>query len=493
MVLSPTRVRFLNEERDIKSREDWYAKPEKKLWLYNLHYFDDLNAQGAESRRAWHVNLMHRWIAENPPGSGFGWDPYPLSVRVMNWIKWALCGNELSKEVINSLAMQARHLRKHYDYHLLGNHLLVNAKTFIFTGLFFDGAEADGWVEKGLRILTRQLPEQILEDGAHFERSPMYHNLIVEDLLDLLNLFRVYGCEKKFIWHKELSKMRRWAHAMAHPDGQIALFNDSAFGIALTAHQLDEYAERLGLPPVKDIGGQIFHLKQSGYVRATLDRIVLIANVSSVGPDYLPGHAHADTLSFELSIGDKRLIVDSGTSTYDINDERLRQRGTGAHNTVQIDGEDSSEVWSSFRVARRAKVTNVAVSAERGAIIIEAAHNGYRRLPGCGLHRRIWKLTDRELQITDEIEGRNLHEIKLSFHFHPDVFITQKDEHTFELCVSNQSPIIVEMDRRLEVRIEDTTYHPEFGLSLQNKKLVGICRNALPMQFVSCFTWPEGK
>lgn len=489
MLLSPTRVRFLNEEREIASAADWNAQPQKKNWLYNLHYFDDLNARDAQQRRSWHENLIHRWIAENSPGLGFGWDPYPLSVRIMNWIKWALWGNELSPEAIQSLAVQVRYLFKHYDYHLLGNHLLVNGKAFVFAGLFCEGPEADRWLQKGLRILTHQIPQQILPDGGHFERSPMYHNLIVEDLLDLINLFRVYGRDREFGWHQELMRMRHWAAAMAHPDGDIALFGDSAFGIALPARTLDEYAQRLGLPSVENSSEQSVRLKESGYVRAVRGPVVLVANVGSLAPDYLPGHSHADTLSFELSWQGKRIIVDSGTSLYDITPERLRQRGTGAHNTVQIDGQDSSEVWSSFRVARRAKVKASEMISEGGIIRIRGVHDGYCRLSGGGLHRRTWSLGDKSLEITDEIGGRNAHDVNLQFHFHPGVRIVQKGTEGFEIHAANGSLIRLEMDPILTPKVEDATYHPEFGLSIPNKKVVGVCQEGLPLKLITRFSW----
>ncbi|MEN9780004.1 MAG: hypothetical protein RL014_1152 [Pseudomonadota bacterium] len=91
----------------------------------------------------------------------------------------------------------------------------------------------------------------------------------------------------------------------------------------------------------------------SGYVRLDNGPAVALLDVAPVGPDYLPGHAHADTLSFELSVGAQRVLVNSGTSCYGSSAERLRQRGTAAHNTVVVNGQDSSEVWGGFRVARR--------------------------------------------------------------------------------------------------------------------------------------------
>ena len=91
--------------------------------------------------------------------------------------------------------MQVRFLRKRLEIHLLGNHLFANAKALVFAGLYFTGNEADEWLGKGLAILEREVPEQVLRDGGHFERSPMHHGIILEDLLDLLNVFahKLYG------------------------------------------------------------------------------------------------------------------------------------------------------------------------------------------------------------------------------------------------------------------------------------------------------------
>ncbi len=493
LVLSPTRLRILNEEREISSPEDWHAHPEKKLWLYNLHYFEDLNAKDADKRRHWHEQLIHRWIRDNPPGSGFGWDPYPLSLRIVNWIKWSLCGNPLTGEAIESLAVQARYLRRRYDYHLLGNHLLVNAKTFIFSGLFFAGPEADEWFAKGTAILRRQVPEQIPADGGHFERSPMYHNLILEDFLDLFNLYRVYGRESEFEWHDVIERMLRWAEAMTHPDGQIALFNDAAFDIALTTGELKRYARLLNLPVPQSPSDKIVHLEESGFLRMENARVVLIADVGSVAPRYLPGHAHAGTLSFELSLDGKRLIVDSGTGTYDITPERLRQRGTEAHNTVVVDHRDSSEVWSSFRVARRAKVLEVRVAKESGGLVAKAAHDGYRRLPGVGFHRRRWFLTERELVITDEITGRGRHSINLAFHLHPE--LTPEAETGGRIALNREGEVAAtfQMDEKLAVSVQPSTYHPEFGLSQENRKITAGGDFTLPVRLTTRLIWSESR
>jgi hypothetical protein len=71
----PDTFMLLNREGRVQSAADWNDPKAEALWLYNLHYFEDLCADGAETRRDWHRALIARWIAENPIGRGIGWDP----------------------------------------------------------------------------------------------------------------------------------------------------------------------------------------------------------------------------------------------------------------------------------------------------------------------------------------------------------------------------------------------------------------------------------
>jgi uncharacterized heparinase superfamily protein len=406
----PQRFRFLDAERELAGPTDWNRADWPELWLYNLHYFDDLAADDAASRAAWHRDLIRRWMADNAPGHGRGWDPYPTSLRIVNWVKWALAGNGLSPEAIHSLAVQVRWLSRRLEIHLLGNHLWANAKALIFAGTFLQGPEADAWRQRGIRLLRRELDEQILSDGGHFERSPMYHAIVVEDLLDLVQLscrypdtFEAADLEA---WRRAAGRMLRWLAVMSHPDGDIAFFNDAALGVAPSLLALRRYASSLGVGATIDGLAAVEALPASGYVRLQAGPAVLIADAGEIGPDYQPGHAHADTLSFELSLHGRRVFVNGGTSTYAAGAERLRQRGTAAHNTVVVDGEDSSEVWSSFRVARRARPLEVRCGSDRDSLWLEAAHDGYRRLVGDVVHYRRWSLRPDRLVVSDRLTGR---------------------------------------------------------------------------------------
>ena len=471
-MLSPTRFRFLSVEHEILAPADWNSLQLPKLWLYNLHYFDDLNAEGSASRVEWHCDLIARWIAENPPGQGNGWEPYPLSLRIINWIKWAQLGNTLNEVARYSLALQARFLTQRLERHLLGNHLFANAKALIFAGCYFDGDEAEAWLQLGMSILDREIPEQILSDGGQFERSTMYHALAYEDMLDLVNLVSsnhailIRWQHTVSLWSEIIVKMGGWLHAVLHPDGEIAFFNDAAIGIAPSPSILFSYADRMGLPPLV-VADDVVHLDPSGYIRVTLGQAVLLLDVAPIGPDYLPGHGHADTLSYELSLFGQRVVVNSGTSRYGLGREREWERSTMAHSTVEVDDQDSSEVWAGFRVARRAYPFDVSVKRDDKSIIVEAAHDGYCRLPGRVVHRRRWVLETTRLEVFDTIEGGFSEAVSRVF-FHPNIqirkFGSAGTAFFSDRMVSWETNVIGST-------VEATSWHPEFGVSVPNSCL----------------------
>jgi len=481
-LLGSERFCFLNETYDLADH-GWDDPMLGKLWRYNLHYFDDLSAKDAIARVEWQRALLSRWVHENPPAVGTGWESYPTSLRIVNWIKWSLSGNVLPPECLQSLAVQARWLSRRMEIHLRGNHLFANAKALVFASLFFDGLEASAWLEKGMRILAREVPEQILADGGQFERSTMYHALALEDMLDLCNMTDAFSGlvpsrwqSTIANWRERIGPMRDWLAAMCHPDGEIGLFNDAAFGIAPVSAELERYADDLGLAPSNCAQMRVTCLEQSGYVRVAQGEMLALLDVGLIGPDYLPGHAHADTLSFELSVFGQRLLVNSGTSCYGLSPERSRQRETAAHNTVVVDRQSSSEVWAGFRVARRARPLGLEVVREGGVKVV-CSHDGYLRLPGQPMHTRQWFFEAASLVIEDRVSGRFGH-AEARFHLHPSVTLETLDNSvTGRIGLRNGRWLRwrVEMG---ELVIEKSTYHPRFGISEMSHCLVLHLRNS---------------
>jgi uncharacterized heparinase superfamily protein len=485
-MLGPMQFRFLNQTQTLPEQGGWNDAGIEKLWLYNLHYFDDLNASEAEGRIEWHQGLIVRWLKENPHATGNGWEPYPTSLRIVNWVKWLAGGNAAVPGMLESLSLQAGWLTKRLESHLLGNHFFANAKALVFAGLFFEGPEAAAWLRKGLKIIKDELPEQVLADGGNFERSPMYHAIFLEDMLDLLNMAGVYSDQvpKTLVvqWRGAALRMLDWLNGMTHPDGQIALFNDAAFGIAAAADDLAAYAERVlakdaalsGLPrryASSSHRGDL-NLSQwvdSGYIRLECADAAAILDVAPIGPNYLPGHAHADTLSFELSVFGQRVIVNGGTSRYGWGPERLFERQTVNHSTVEIDGQSSSEVWGGFRVARRAYPFNLEVSQGADFLSVACSHDGYKRLPGKPVHRRSWQFSSSHLDVADSVLGGCLPAVS-RYILHPDVKVERVAADSFQLRLADGRLIFLMISKGTG-RLERACYAPEFGKVLPTQSI----------------------
>lgn len=475
--LDKSNVSFLNESGVIKTADGWNDDTKAKLWLYNLHYFDDLNSlrsDSLDSKKELQKFWIDRWVNENPAPVGNGWEPYPISLRVVNWVKIFLSGLESEQYVLDSLCQQVDYLSQDLERHLLGNHLFVNAKALIFAGCFFEGDVADKWLKTGLSIYNKELNQQVLADGGNYELTPMYHVIMLVDLLDLINLFNTYPDRVSVSVLDETKtiaiNMLVWLERMSHLDNKISFFNDATFGIAAENDVVFNYAKTLDLVWQSDSleSLQVHDLKETGYASVKNSEFSLICDLANVGPDYQPGHAHADTLSFEWCLGANRVFVNSGISEYGVSTERLRQRKLAAHNTVSINGLDSSEVWSGFRVARRAKIIKRDVSVLDDKVQLSATHDGFKKLGVNCEHERSWSVTHSSIDIVDTLTGK--FDTATGFlHLHPDVQVLNVSENLITLFASDYT-----VDVKVEgaaINIEDTTYHPEFGKVIPNKKI----------------------
>ena len=482
------RLVFLNIERDLDAC-GWDDPQIEKLWRYNLHYFDDLNAIGSAERVGLQRALLDRWLRDNPPASGTGWEPYPVSLRIVNWVKWFLGGAPASDACLHSLAVQARWLSQRLEWHLLGNHLFVNAKALVFAGLYFQGAEAQQWLHTGLSIIDRQLAEQVLADGAQFERSPMYHALALEDLLDLLNigqalapvgsqgnvalplsfiplgdgrprpaLGRSVVLTRLPLWRETAGRMLYWLRCMAHPDGGISFFNDAAHGVAPGNAEIERYAAQMGVRADVPVPEGITPLVASGYVRVSRGPAVALLDATPIGPDYLPGHAHADTLSFELSLGARRVVVNGGTSCYGLSAQRLLERGTAAHSTVQVAGQDSSEVWSGFRVGRRARPGKLLVDGWA----VSCSHDGYRHLPGGPVHSRRWQFEDGGLLVQDMVTPSVANTVA-RYHFAPGLTVRATAAGAWSVMAGDE-PLAHVTVQTGQASLMPSRHAPQFGV-----------------------------
>ena len=197
---------------------------------------------------------------------------------------------------------------------------------------------------------------------------------------------------------------------------------------------------------------------------------VVLLDVAPIGPDYLPGHGHADTLSFEMSLFNKRVFVNRGISEYEYSTKRLEERGTAAHNTVEINSKNSSEVWSSFRVANRAKPLDLIINQSKTLLSVSCAHNGYKRLTGKPIHRRTWNLNNNKLFVKDEIKGFFV-SAKSRYYLHPDIKIISSGKFKWTLHIPNSKNKIILYVKKGLASLDNSYYAPEFGIQLPTKCL----------------------
>jgi uncharacterized heparinase superfamily protein len=400
------KIGLLGLVRELADPPGWEHADAPRLWRFHLHYWDWAWGLAADpdrlAGRALFARLWRSWQSSVRYGDGDGWHPYPTALRAWSWCglyRDLVAASDIEPDFIAELAAHAGFLRSHLEYDVGGNHLIKGLKGLVGLAVFF----AD---ERLLRLATRrlirQLARQVLADGGHFERAPAYHCQVLADLIDVADLLRATGQAPADAISAAIDRMRTWLGTVLTADCQVPLLNDG--------YPVDhELITALRPAPAPD--DPLVVLRETGLVRAMADGWHLLADVGAPCPSSLPAHAHADTFGCLVHVDGLPLLIDTGTSTYEPGPIRYRERSTAAHSTVQLDGTDSTEVWSVFRAGRRARVTGLETRADSSSITCEAAHDGFRSLRGHPLHRRRWSLTQGRLRVDDTVTGRGRHEI----------------------------------------------------------------------------------
>ncbi|MHB8257931.1 MAG: heparinase II/III family protein [Acidiferrobacterales bacterium] len=466
---------------------DWASKDMTRLWRYNLHYFDYLLANDVSGDYA--GSVISDWIRTNPPGTGEGWEPYTVSLRIVNWIKFftgSTWKGDVPQAWLDSLYRQTLWLERHIEYHLLANHYLKNGKALLFAGSFFDSEDATRWFRKGLDIVAKEADEQLLADGGHYERSIMYHSIVLEDYLDVISILSANDSDRMAEISAHLrTKIRTALDFLADlsmPDGQICLFNDAAFGIAPGPKELFDYAEKViayrRLEPPR--GMVLISRPDTGYYVLGCNRDRMVVDCGPIGPDYQPGHAHCDTLSYELTIDGRRVVVDTGVHDYESGTSRWYARSTKAHNTVLVDGEEQSEIWGVFRVAQRARPIFARLSSTaQNSAQFDGAHDGYRRLRGDVIHRRTIRFhVENGWEIKDSLHGSGEHLLDNFIHLHPEISVRRERNKFFLTASDNALVAAIEVGDDEAVSLEKGWYFPEFGVRL-NQVVIKITKSGL--------------
>ncbi|MFQ5418110.1 MAG: heparinase II/III family protein [Myxococcota bacterium] len=423
--VSAGRFTFLNRERELGSDVAWHD-PEldvgTRLWKTQLHEFPYAVALAfahgrapAAGHRERLFALIRSWTDASPIGRrGFAldaWNARAVATRLCHWaVAGSLlglspdepCGRTLGREI-------GRHglfLRDNLELDLLGNHLFRDAVGLVFAD------QVAGGVPDAIDQLERQVREQVLPDGCHVERAPMYHAVCLKDLLET----HVLLGDTSPAWLADaVARMAGWLDALLLGDGDLPLLGDGWLGEVDVAALLAACRAAVGaLPPPAEVE------RHGGLVPLAAGPLRAVLRAGPHGPDYMLGHAHADLLSFDLSDGRARVVTDTGTALYDPGPERQYLRSTAAHNTLQVDGEEQIEAWGSFRVGRRGRARVIGRGRHGGFDWVWAAHDAYAWLPGRPRHQRLLAVSEHAALVLDAVTGSGRHRIASRLHLHPD-------------------------------------------------------------------------
>jgi uncharacterized heparinase superfamily protein len=485
---------FLGYSRPVEEDPvNWLPREVERVWRYNLHYFeyllwdsfsDELNAR-----------LINDWIRNNPMGSEDAWEPCTVSIRIISWIKYfETLQGDVPEAWQKSLVNQANYLTRNLELEILGNHYFKNGKALVFAGAWFAGSVGERFLRKGLAILQPELHEQILADGGHFERTLMYHSIILEDLLDLANLAEaqpgLFSANYRKLIAEKSRAATRFLEDMRGADGQIVLFNDCAWHIAPEPEELISYAERvIGYERAPRPPGPVaIDKRDSGYFGYRSGGDSLVIDCGIVAPDYQPGHAHADMLSYELCVDGQRLIVDTGTYTYAEDERREYLRSTAAHNTVEVDGIDQTQFWDRFRVGHRARPLKPRIEEfSNTGMRFRGAHNGYRRLPQKVIHERLFEVEFAgRWAVTDMLRGKGECEARSFIHFAPGVEVSEDEAGSWFVRSPAGSRLVLSIPAGCDATVDTTEFYPKFGVIEKKQTLTLVCRAKLPFELSYC-------
>lgn len=412
---------FLNLQHDFGSTIDWHFQKNGRLWQYNLQYFDFIHDSKFELDN---FQLMIEDFSQQILLNKIKLEPYLVSIRLVNWLLFYSKTGYKSKSFDEAIFQQVQFLKNNLEFHLLANHLFENYISLYISSLYLEDKPLQQF---SIENLNKEISEQIHADGAHYEGSVMYHIIILSRLLIVHQLHVQNAISSAFQKQIEVTvcKMYAWMNLMRFRNNSYPFFNDATFDITISLATLDNYFHHYHLPKMQ------IKLGESGYKKLENEHFEVIVDCANISPSYQPGHAHADMQHFCFHFKNKPILIDPGVSTYEVGTQRLLERSSYFHNTVVINDESQSEIWSSFRMARRAKIKIIKESDDT----VISIHDGYKKLFGVECERS-FNLNANELNIIDTLIGNSTVRAKAYFYFAPEVTIIDSNHETLMI---NQS------------------------------------------------------
>lgn len=456
-------VELLGASVALEPAVDWRGRGEtlatSHLRRFHLHYMDYLSAADDQL----FLSLVRDWIRSNRPflrdQRTDGFASYCVSIRVVSWLEElhkrrdSLAQNAID-DILASLVEQVEYLYHHLERDIGGNHLIRNLHCLMWASAVLTHPYASRWRRRAERILSVELRRQFLDDGMHLERCPYYHLHVLMDLWEIAQTdpSAQLSAELKHTIDQASSA----ASAVITPDRNILRFSDGLFddGDNTTVDSLD----RAGLLAREHQSGARV-LTDSSMARFCSNAQSFFYDFGTIEPAYLPGHAHADTFNLVWYVGSVALIVDPGVYEYEATRWREWSRSTAAHNCLTIATENQADVYGSFRVGRRHRVTIHNMAVRPDSLELEASHDGYLATHGA-IHRRRVRVENQRVTITDTVSRERRGTARASLLLHPECRLERESSSRVRIMRDGNAGYVTCTEPLIAL---ESTYFPRVG------------------------------
>jgi len=423
------RIKPTNRPPDIRALWEPARLQHLSMLLARLAYGEQAKGRAHVSRFV--KEALLEWIEKNP----FLLGPHYMSamecgLRVPVFFYALKCLDLTGQErrrILETIYLHGWWISRRLSlYSSLGNHTIAEALGLIFAGAAYrQTQEGSYWLEKGCSLLESEACRQILKDGGPLEQSLGYHRFVLDLCwlaVDFIEKNDFHDCSDLI---PRLKQGEAFLRAFEDATGSVWAIGDSDDGWAVApgVHpkrtKPDDHTKRY----------EVFN--KSGYtVIRSKSGMHLTFDHGPLGMAPLYNHGHADALSITLRKSGKALLVDPGTYRYNGEPEwRHYFKGTRAHNTVTVDGQDQAVQETGFIWSKPYKTRLTAVKEKNHDLFFNAVHNGYARLKDPVWHRRgILFSGETSFFIKDHFSGKGVHGFELTYHLHPDAACYKEDD-----------------------------------------------------------------
>jgi hypothetical protein len=406
------------------------------------------------------------------------WTPWAVSLRIMHLLRYLAWrresipaestgsfGRELRREIYKNTLF----LDNHIEWDVGGNHLIENGIALLTSGLVFD---RQSWTEKGQRILVKTAETQFLDDGYHFERSPMYHLLSLSRYLTACDLLTRSDRSLPAELAQTTADGAAFLDYLRPPDGRIPLLNDSVYDQALGLDACRRYAQSVGFgdgedrweSPVGDLDCE----RTAGYHWLQNDDGAMLVDGGIVGPPHLPGHSHSDMLSVLLWLDDHPIVTDTGTFEYRDDSRREYARGVAGHNTVQLGDTEPIAIGGKYLMGARPTLRTHGYQGD--VSLFEGVYEAKPYGEAPYIHHRCAYASDSWWLLRDTVTGHEESPLCARLHLHPEVRPTVQRTGRVQLTYPGGEAVVTPLEST-EISVETGPYFPRFGVHRQRPVL----------------------